>query len=423
MKQTTEIPQVFNHERFNAVSAREVYPGYADTLDTYRQAIDEGSISLLRVGPGDACDAMVGVRREQFEDLGLTVQTGDFDEVAASVPLRNSDEFNRRVHDKVVSTSLNVLSQNRRTSGLWWVPINENSRDHYEWLDGQLLHDVADVEVGDLAMTLSNFSDKVDIDAVYEGLPEALGMFVDRGINLAEYIKAINIFPADSPIFEVPDTIKALKPDAYIAAFVSGSGVFVFNERTFEKAEPIDKPLENGLTTGGGWRGTFVHEVAHVFDLGLDGDDPAIAESMGWRKDMDNVSQYAYGATAEIVSENEFGITIRDDYGYEISMLRSHLPDSLVNTNGSPSKPPTKYAAENSKEDIAETVAAYMGVGGLRHVLDERRVRAAEVILAKQRNISEGDTPDIKVIPRDPHFYNVFTHLPQPVKYRLSSVW
>lgn len=258
---------------------------------------------------------------------------------------------------------------------------------------------------------------------IYEAMPELFDMFVARGINLAGYINAINVFPADSPIFEVPDNIKALHPDAYTAAFVTGGGVFVFNERTFEDDRPIDQPSEHGLTVGGGWRGTFVHEVVHVFDFGLDGEDPAIAESIGWLKDTSNVSQYAYGDTAEIVSEDDFGITIRDDYGYEIFKSRLSLPEKLVTASDLPSQPPTRYAAENSREDIAETVAAYMGVGGLRHILDLRRVRAAELILKNRQNIREGEDTKITITPRDPARYDSLSCLPQPVRYRMSSVY
>lgn len=388
----TPSPEIRQHIE---VPARQCFPARETMIQQFNAHVESGQIDLI---PGETSETNVHpytwnfVTRNPGLDFSqlVTNQSYTYEEVLDALP-----EGQRKAFEKAEADNLNQACFQSGLAGAqaWWVSENP-TQDRYPWLDTATLHAMFRVEIGNHSFMINDFSGKVDIDKIVNGLKDIATMLEAKGVNIGSLLNVLNIQPEDHPDFVVPEKVKEELPTAFVAANVNKARrVMNFNERSFLERDFREQHKDGEFVAVAGWGPAFVHELGHFLNMGFsDLDDNSYALEIGWA-----VRRHAavddYGEQ-HILAPLDFphgsGDFITDDFGNQVFIAASKhakiLVDGYKDKNGKTVAPPSKYAGSDDAEDIAESFAAYVFVP---EKLDTKRTAMAERLIDSVREDQE----------------------------------
>jgi len=315
----------------------------------------------------------------------------------------------------------------QNSTGTWWV-TQPSMREMDPWLQDAELVDFTEVRVGDNRIAVSFFTDQVDPEEVSDGISEVAATLAAAGLDLSDKIRWINVVDENIYVdFKVPPQILEKFPTAYVAAMARNSRSEIkLNAKMFKSN--YDKRNEDGqkLSHARNWRDTLVHEIGHLYNMGLnDMTDASPAVDIGWRR-RDAIITDDYGNLIELRDSANWADSSRyvmDDYGNEVfigAVKAAHqLLSGGLDAEGKLIEPPTRYASESSHEDIAESFAAYFA----GDPLDGVRRAAIEKIIASNRTLETGDVPEVSVDRIKPSDVDIWSYLPRHIRFRPAKIY
>lgn len=423
-----ELP--ITSEQLAHIDARKVYLNGPDSREYFDSMIEKGDASITIVGDGESCDAI----RTFFPPLDVegvdfsNIPTGTYtvEEEAEQIPEEQRAIFSGWLRKRVADNAFNV---SWGMHNAWWIDSGwDKGKDSNKWLDTAKLHNVGVLSVDDKKMVVNDFSGKVDIDKVYKGLNSVARDYVEKGINIVDYVTTFNILPEDSPGFAIDDATRARlgnDPKLYVQAAAGSKGLFLMNEMTLLD-DFSNIPLgEDGrpFAVSRDWSDVFAHELAHFLDRGIDGAEGStkVANKLGWFLRCEVLTD-DYGNLIEL-ERQLFGTSIVDDFGNDIFISNLRQPQILlssgINKNGFEIRPPSRYAEESAGEDIAESFAAYI-TGNVQ--LDDARLATVSELAEERATLKDDSNINITVAQHDPHTFNPYEYLPRHLRVRSTFV-
>lgn len=426
-----------------AIPADQVFMRYDQMLGEFQQRVQNGDITFQAVTEMRDANASGGTiwlnnddqtvldteqkqRLREWRDAQET-HTNNFtrEEVEAStIPEDLKTGLIAALDAKDMRSAFNVkYAQN--TGGTFWL-AGDGRKNPGEWVFDAKLVDFTEVEVGDEKLAVSFHTDKVDPDEISRGISEVVATLAKAGLDLTKVLKWINIVDEDSySDFQIPAHILEKHPTAYVAAQARlARAALTLNAKMFVNREK-KSPEGQDLVVSERWEDTLIHEIGHLYNGGLiDMADATPAVDIGWRR-RDGVTTDNYGDLIETkdpadpISSSTY---ITDDYGNQV-YIGNAAPQQLVtggmDASGNAVTPPSKYAAENSSEDIAESFSAYFSGAPL----DDVRRAAIEKIITDHRTLDAGHVPDVSFKQIKPDEVDIWNYLPKHIRLKRADVF
>lgn len=426
-----------------AIPADQVFMRYDQMLQEFQGRVQNGDIPLqvvTDVGDANVNGGTLWLRNDdqtvlspdqkqrlfEWRDSQET-RASDFtwESIEAStMPEDLKGELFAAIDKQGLRSAFNVkFAQN--TGGSFWLS-GDGRKDPGEWVFDAELVDFTEVNVGEEKLAVSFFTDKVDPDEISRGVSEVVATLAKAGLDLTKALKWINVVDEDNySDFQIPAHILEKYPTAYVAAEARmARAALTLNAKMFVNREK-KSPEGQDLVVSERWEDTLIHEIGHLYNGGLiDMSDPTPAVDIGWRR-RDGVITDDYGnliETKDPVDPVSSAAYIMDDQGNEVR-IGNNAPQQLVtggfDESGNIVTPPSKYAAENSSEDIAESFAAYFSGAPL----DDVRRAAIEKIISDHRTLDTGHVPDVSFKQIKPDDVDIWNYLPQDIRLKRTDVF